>query len=101
MNKISLELKRFSYPPYDEDSFIVIIIGIFPFIIELSFTFTVILTAKEIVQEKETGLKEAMKLMGMKTWIYWLSWYIKTFVLLLPSLFLMIVAYNTKLPLKK
>ena len=41
----------------------------------LSFIFTVIITAKSIVHEKETGVKEAMKLMGMKTWIYWLSWY--------------------------
>ena len=62
--------------------------------------FTVIFTAKAIVYEKETGLKEAMKLMGMKTWVYWLSWYIKTFVLLLPSLIFMIVSYKIKVNLK-
>jgi hypothetical protein len=52
----------------------------------LSFVFTVILTAKAIVAEKETGIKEAMILMGMKPLVYWLSWYIKTFIMLLPSL---------------
>jgi hypothetical protein len=61
---------------------------------------TVILTTKAIVHEKETGLKEAMKLMGMKTWVYWLSWYIKTFIMLLPSLGLMLLSFKIKIPLK-
>lgn len=66
----------------------------------LSFIFTVIITAKSIVYEKETGIKEAMKLMGMKPWIYWLSWYIKTFLLLLPSIVFMIVSFKIKMNLK-
>ena len=48
------------------------------------------------MHEKETGIKEAMKLMGMSTWVYWLSWYIKTLLLILPSLTFMIVAYNNR-----
>ena len=82
---INLQLERFPYPPYNDDNFVIVIQALFPFIIMLSFIFTVILTAKAIVYEKETGIKEAMKLMGMKMWIYWLSWYIKTFILLLPA----------------
>ena len=101
LSTINLELKRFPYPPYNDDKFVVIIAALFPFIIIISFVFTVILTAKAIVYEKETGIKEAMKLMGMKSWIYWLSWYIKTFVLLLPSLIFMIVSYKIKVNLKK
>ncbi len=100
LDSINLRLKRFPYPPYNDDKFIVIIVAVFPFIIVISFVFTVILTAKAIVYEKETGLKEAMKLMGMKPWIYWFSWYIKTFILLLPSLLIMIICYKIKLKLK-
>jgi ATP-binding cassette subfamily A (ABC1) protein 3 len=70
---------------------------LFPLIIIISFIITVILTAKAIVHEKETGIKEAMRLMGMKPWVYWLSWYIKTFTLLLPAVIFMIVAYKIKL----
>ena len=55
---------------------------------------------KEIVHEKETGLKEAMRLMGMSSWVYWLSWYIKMQLLLLPSLVVMVVCYKVPLPLK-
>jgi ATP-binding cassette, subfamily A (ABC1), member 3 len=94
-------LKRFSHPPYNNDQFLVAFIAIFPIIIILSFSFVVILTAKAIVQEKESGLKEAMKLMGMKTWIYWLSWYIKTFVMLLPSLIFIAISYKIELTLPK
>lgn len=97
---MQLTLKRFPFPPYNDDKFIVVIVALFPFIFMLSFVFTVIITAKSIVYEKETGLKEAMKLMGMKSWIYWLSWYIKTFALLLPSLIFMAVAFKIKINLK-
>lgn len=97
--KTQVELKRFPYPAYNDDKFVVIIAALFPFIMIISFVFTVILTAKSIVYEKETGIKEAMKLMGMKTWVYWLSWYIKTFVILFPSVTFMIIAYKVKMNL--
>jgi len=100
VNEIDLTLKRFLYGPYSNDNFIIVLVAIFPYIIQLSFIATVIFTAKQIVHEKETGLKEAMKLMGMKTWLYWLSWYIKTFLMLLPSLIIMIICYKIKLTLK-
>ena len=99
IDSINLELKRFPFPPYNDDKFVAVVAALFPFIIVISFVFTVILTAKAIVYEKETGLKEAMKLMGMKSWIYWLSWYLKTFILLLPSLIFMVVSYKIKLTL--
>jgi len=100
INDVSLKLKRFPYPPYNNDNFVIVLIALFPFIIILSFIFTVIFTAKSIVHEKESGIKEAMKLMGMKPWIYWLSWYLKTFILLLPSLLFMSIAYCIKLEVK-
>jgi ATP-binding cassette subfamily A (ABC1) protein 3 len=100
VDAVSIELKRFSYQPYQEDPFIVLIIGFLPFIVLMSFIFTVIFTAKEIVQEKESGLKEAMKLMGMSSWVYWFSWYIKMQILLFPSLILMVISYKIKLPLR-
>lgn len=97
---LQLTLRRFPFPPYDDDKLVIVITALFPFIIMLSFVFTVIITAKSIVYEKETGLKEAMKLMGMKSWIYWLSWYIKTYLLLLPSLIFMAIAFKIKINLK-
>jgi ATP-binding cassette subfamily A (ABC1) protein 3 len=97
VKSVNIFLKRFNYPPYNDDKFVVVISALFPLIIVLSFIFTVILTAKAIVHEKETGLKEAMKLMGMKPWIYWLSWYVKTLVMLMPAVIFMIISYKIQL----
>ncbi len=97
---VNLNLQRFPYPPYNDDNFVLVIQALFPFITMLSFVFTVILTAKAIAYEKETGIKEAMKLMGMKTWIYWLSWYIKTMLLVTPAVAFMIISFKIRVPLK-
>jgi ATP-binding cassette subfamily A (ABC1) protein 3 len=97
---VDIFLNRFPFPPYNDDNFVIVIQALFPFIIMLSFVFTIILTAKAITYEKETGIKEAMKLMGMKTWIYWLSWYIKTLLLVTPSVLFMIISFKVKLSLK-
>ena len=97
---VAINLQRFPYPPYNDDNFVLVIQGLFPFIIMLSFVFTVILTAKAIAYEKETGIKEAMKLMGMKTWVYWLSWYIKTIILVTPAVIFMIISFKVDVPLK-
>ena len=45
-------LKKFPYPVYNDDKFVAVVQALFPFIIILSFIFTVILTAKAIVYEK-------------------------------------------------
>lgn len=100
INNIELMLRRFSYGPYVNDNFIIVLIAIFPYIVQLSFIFTVIFTSKAIVQEKETGLKEYMKLMGMKSSAYWFSWYIKTLITLIPSVILMIICFKIKIFLK-
>ena len=36
----------------------------------------------------------------MKSWIYWLSWYIKTLVILIPAIIIMVISYKIKLPIK-
>lgn len=74
VSDIDIKLKRFPFPPYNDDQLIIVVQTLLPFMTVLSFIYTVIVTAKSIVHEKETGVKEAMKLMGMKTWVYWLSW---------------------------
>lgn len=99
VNNIELMLKRFPYGPYVHDNFIVILIAIFPYIVQLSFIFIVIFTSKAIVQEKETGLKEYMKLMGMKSNTYWFSWYIKILITIIPSVILMVISFKMKITL--
>jgi ATP-binding cassette subfamily A (ABC1) protein 3 len=96
---IDLNFKRYPFPPYQDDNFVIVVIAFLPFVILVSFIFTSILTAKAIVHEKETGMKEAMKLMGMKAWIYWLSWYIRSLLLLIPGIIMMTISFKVKLDL--
>ena len=42
----------------------------------LSFSFIVPPILKRIVFEKETGVKELMKLMGLPSWMHWMCWFI-------------------------
>lgn len=74
LENLEIKLRRYPFPPYNDDQLVIVVQTLLPFMTVLSFIYTVIITAKSIVHEKETGIKEAMKLMGMKSWIYWLSW---------------------------
>jgi hypothetical protein len=60
---ILIELKYFHLKKV---YFIIVLVAIFPYIIQLSFIPIVILTVKAVVHEKETGIKEAMKLLVEK-----------------------------------
>jgi hypothetical protein len=64
INKISLELKRFSSPPYLEDGFITVIVGMFPYIILLSFTFIVIINNKINSRRKRKWYQRSNEING-------------------------------------
>ena len=40
-----------------------------------SFAFTVPLVLKRIVEEKQQGVKELMKMMGLPSWLHWVGWF--------------------------
>jgi len=56
---ISVQLKKFPYPPYYDDSFVIVIQMQLPFIIMLSFIVTAPVICKDVVLEKEKKLKVA------------------------------------------
>ena len=46
---------------------------------------------QELVLEKETRVRESMLMMGLQQWILWSTWYLKQFVFLLISAFIMTI----------
>ena len=40
-----------------------------------SFSFTVPLVLTRIVEEKQQGVKELMKMMGLPSWLHWVGWF--------------------------
>ena len=58
------------------DSFKQVWSKIFPFLIILTFIPPVYNMVSLLVREKETRIKESMRMMGMGDAAYWLSWYV-------------------------
>jgi len=52
---------------------------LFPMFTVLSFLFMCLRTIKIIVEEKESGVRELMKTMGLKNWMIWAGWLLHNF----------------------
>ncbi|XP_052824141.1 phospholipid-transporting ATPase ABCA3 [Octopus bimaculoides] len=88
-NRTTVDLNRQPFPPYNNDPMVLVLQNQFPLILILSFLLCAIHIVKDIIQEKELRLKEAMKMMGLDNWIIWLGWFIKYFIFILISISMM------------
>ncbi|XP_058116458.1 phospholipid-transporting ATPase ABCA3-like [Anopheles ziemanni] len=84
-------LNRFPYPPYYSDPLLTGFENLLPLIVVIAFFYTAINTVKYITVEKEKQLKEAMKIMGLPSWLHWSAWFVKCLVLLIISISLIVV----------
>ncbi|XP_053658365.1 phospholipid-transporting ATPase ABCA3-like [Anopheles marshallii] len=84
-------LNRFPYPPYYSDPLLTGFENLLPLIIVIAFFYTAINTVKYITVEKEKQLKEAMKIMGLPSWLHWSAWFVKCLLLLIVSISLIVV----------
>lgn len=62
-------------PPYTEDEFGRVIEGVLTFIMIIMFVPPVYRTTYRIVSEKESKVKESMRMMGLGDFAYWASWF--------------------------
>lgn len=51
----------------------------------LAWIYSVSMTVKSIVLEKELRLKETMKIMGMDNSVIWYTWFIDSFIMMTVS----------------
>ena len=56
-SNVNVRLQRYPFPPYKGDNFVLVIQVWFPFLLVMSYIFAAINTVKNIVYEKENGLK--------------------------------------------
>ncbi|XP_062564160.1 phospholipid-transporting ATPase ABCA3-like [Armigeres subalbatus] len=84
-------LRRFPNPPTYSDPLLLGLENLLPLIIIVAFFYTCINTVKYVAVEKEGQLKEAMKIMGLPSWLHWTAWYVKSKLLLLISISLITV----------
>ncbi|XP_058060642.1 phospholipid-transporting ATPase ABCA1-like [Anopheles bellator] len=84
-------LQRFPYPPFREDSFPSSLTTFLPISVMLAFIYPCISIVKSILFEKEKQIKEAMKIMGLRNWVLWSTWFVKCFVFTQISVCLVVV----------
>lgn len=84
---ITVFIQQFPYPPHTEDSIAVMFITFLPLFTLFSFIFLCPALLKRIVEEKQSGIKELLKMVGMKSWMLWLGWFIYEII---PMLFAVI-----------
>lgn len=91
-----IRMNRFPYPAYISNLFLTMMNGILPVFIVLSLNYTFMNTVRFISIEKEKQLKEAMKIMGLASWMHYLSWFIRTIIMLTISMILITVLLKVK-----
>ncbi|XP_038067464.1 ATP-binding cassette sub-family A member 3-like [Patiria miniata] len=94
LEDVSVEMRRYPYPPYFDDDFILVIQMQLPFLLLISFVITAITITKGVVLEKEQKLKESMKIMGLSNWLHWTAWYLKYALFLLISVAIVTALYK-------
>lgn len=92
----TVSVKRFPYPDYVHDNFILVIQQTLPLLLMLSLFFTALNIVRDVVFEKEKKLKESMKMMGLSGWLHWLAWFLKYFLLLLFSMTMATIFFTIK-----
>ncbi|XP_078519131.1 phospholipid-transporting ATPase ABCA3 [Lissotriton helveticus] len=91
--QLRVAVRRFPYPPYVNDLFLLAIQNQLPLLIMLSFTYTSLNIVRAVVHEKEKKLKEYMRMMGLSNWLHWSAWFLMFFLFLLVSVFFVTILF--------
>ncbi|XP_070562934.1 phospholipid-transporting ATPase ABCA3-like [Ptychodera flava] len=84
-------VQQFPYPCYIDDMFIFFLSFVLPMFMVISWVYSVAMTIKSIVYEKERRLKEVMKVMGLGNGVHWVAWFINSFIMMFISSVLLIL----------
>lgn len=79
----SIKMQPFPYPSFVEDLFLPFAVQAFPTLLIICMMLSIKNIIKNIAIERETLLKESMKMMGLTSSMHWASWFTKSFILLL------------------
>jgi len=83
---VATRIKPMPHPEWEDNSFLSIAKATVGTFLVLTYLYTCQSSTRAIVEEKEKRLKEAMKMMGLSSWVHWLAWWIKIWLVMLPSI---------------
>ncbi|XP_013001127.2 phospholipid-transporting ATPase ABCA7 isoform X2 [Cavia porcellus] len=74
--RTGLYLQQMPYPCYVDDVFLRVLSRSLPLFLTLAWIYSVALTVKAVVREKETRLRDTMRAMGLGRAVLWLGWFL-------------------------
>nr|XP_009684303.1 PREDICTED: retinal-specific ATP-binding cassette transporter [Struthio camelus australis] len=86
---LGIYLQQMPYPCFVDDVFMITLNRSFPIFMVLAWIYSVSMTVKSIVLEKEMRLKEAMKNRGIANGVIWCTWFLDSFIMMTGSTFLL------------
>ncbi|XP_036095824.1 phospholipid-transporting ATPase ABCA7 isoform X1 [Molossus molossus] len=98
--RASLYLQQMPYPCYVDDKFLRVLSRSLPLFLTLAWIYSVSLTVKALVREKETRLRYTMRAMGLSGTVLWLGWFLSCLgpFLLSTALLVMVLKLGDILP---
>ncbi|KAK1339765.1 hypothetical protein QTO34_018321 [Cnephaeus nilssonii] len=88
---VGIYLQQMPYPCFVDDSFMIILNRCFPIFMVLAWIYSVSMTVKSIVLEKELRLKETLKNQGVSNTVIWCTWFLDSFSIMSMSIFLLTI----------
>uniref|UniRef100_A0A674BX53 P-type phospholipid transporter n=1 Tax=Salmo trutta TaxID=8032 RepID=A0A674BX53_SALTR len=82
---LGVYVQQMPYPCYVDDLFMLTLNRCFPIFMVLAWIYSVSMTVKSIVLEKELRLKETLKAMGVTNGVIWYTWFIDSFIMMSAS----------------
>ncbi|KAG8519196.1 LOW QUALITY PROTEIN: Phospholipid-transporting ATPase ABCA7, partial [Galemys pyrenaicus] len=89
--RAGLYLQQMPYPCYVDDTFLRVLSRSLPLFLTLAWIYSVALTVKAVVREKETRLREMMRAMGLSRAVLWLGWFLSCLAPFLLSTVLLVL----------
>ncbi|XP_050295915.1 phospholipid-transporting ATPase ABCA3-like isoform X2 [Anthonomus grandis grandis] len=98
MPEITLLSQEFPYPPHTMDSGLPsMLMSVLPLITLFSFIFAYPAVLKRVVQEKHSGIRELMRMVGMKPWMILLGWFIYSILPMMLSVIIIVIILKVDL----
>ncbi|XP_063056412.1 retinal-specific phospholipid-transporting ATPase ABCA4-like [Engraulis encrasicolus] len=82
---LGVYMQQMPYPCYVDDLFMITLNRCFPMFMVLAWIYSVSMTVKSIVLEKELRLKETLKAMGVTNAVIWYTWFIDSIIIMTAS----------------
>jgi ATP-binding cassette subfamily A (ABC1) protein 3 len=97
ITSFKLKIKKLPCQAYVEDQLSSLFTFFITIIINVAFLFTILVNINKIIDEKNTKMKEYLKLIGIKWYTIWLSWFLRILLVYITMSLLLAILGSIKL----